>query len=46
MLDIDGKDEKDNLSNNEKKLLSEWCDELRKEANASLQKQKQKGKKS
>jgi hypothetical protein len=46
MLDIDGKDEKDDLSNDEKKFLSELCDELRKEAIASLQKQKQKGKNS
>lgn len=45
MLDIYGKDEKDDLSNDEKKLLSELCDELRMEAVASLQKQKQTGKK-
>jgi hypothetical protein len=45
MLDIYGKDEKEDLSNDEKKFLSELCDELRIEAVASLQKQKQTGKK-
>ena len=45
MLDIYGKDEKDDLLNDEKKLLSELCDELRMEAVASLQKQEQTGKK-
>lgn len=44
MIDIYGKDEKDDLSNDEKKFLSELCDELRMEAVASLQKQKQTGK--
>ena len=44
MLDIYGKDEKDDLSNDEKKLLSELSDELRMEAVASLQRQKQTGK--
>lgn len=45
MLDIYGKDEKDDLSNDEKQLLSDLCDELRREAAATLQKQKQAGKK-
>ena len=45
MLDIYGKDEKEDLSNDEKKFLSELCDELPMEAVASLQGQKQSGKK-
>lgn len=40
MLDIYGKDEKDDLSNDEKKFLSELCDELRTEAVAYLNRQK------
>ncbi len=45
MLDIYGKDEKDDLAKDEKKLLSELCDELRAEAVASLNPKQTPGKK-
>lgn len=45
LLDSYGKDEKDDLAKDEKKLLSELCDELRAEAVASLNPKKTPGKK-
>ena len=45
MLDIYGKDEKDDLSSDEKKFLSELSDALRAEAVASVQRPAKSGKK-